>query len=158
MENCESMTSSTHLFIFICRPRSKNSKGQGHFFKGHFKKRARGVDFLEGIQGHSKRAMPGTNSNNYFPMGHIHRNTTGHQGHMKKGHFFKCTNIWKGITAISEGIRGHGLGLIRALHMYCPRNVSWKLRKFKISLLSYPIYIKFSLSCLKMFALSFKIN
>ena len=39
----------------VLRPRIKNSKGQGHFLKGHFKKRARGVDLL-GIQGHSKRA------------------------------------------------------------------------------------------------------
>ena len=62
----------------ISRPRIKNSKGQGHLKKGHFKKRARSADFGGG-GGHPRQFKKGTNSNNYFPMGHIHRITTGHQ-------------------------------------------------------------------------------
>ena len=85
------------------------------------KKRARGVEFLGGIQCHSKR---GTNSNNYFPMGHIHRITTGHQGHKKKkGDLFlalqcKRTNIWRAsrpFLRASEAMALDGLGLIGGL-------------------------------------------
>ena len=64
------------------RHRIKNSKGQGHFEKGHLKKRARGVDFLGGHPRPFKKGSKSSNSNNYFPMGHIHRITTGHQGHL----------------------------------------------------------------------------
>ena len=42
------------------RPRIKNSKGQGHFEKGHLKKRARGVDFGGG--GHPRPLKKGSKS------------------------------------------------------------------------------------------------
>ena len=56
--------------------------------------------------GHPRPFKKGTNSNNYFPMGHIHRITTGHQGHKKKGHLFLALSTYKYL----EGHQGHFWG------------------------------------------------
>ena len=84
----------------------KNSKGQCHLKKGNFKKRARGVDFFGGIQGHSKRAP--IVLNNFSPMGHIHRITTGHKCHKKE----KIRALIFGLkyTKYLEGHQGHFRG------------------------------------------------
>ena len=58
---------------------------------------------------------------NYFPMGHIHRITTGHQGHRKKGHLFLALSVQifgrasRPFLRASEAMAWDGLGLIRAL-------------------------------------------
>ena len=59
-------------------------RGKAIFKKGTLRK---GQEVLT-FGGASKAIQKGTNNNNFFPMGHIHRITTGHQGHKKKGHLF----------------------------------------------------------------------
>ena len=70
--------------------------GKATFKKGTFRKGQEVLTFFFWGGGHPRPFKKGTNSNSYYPMGHIHRITTGHQGHKKKGHLFLalCVQIF----------------------------------------------------------------